>query len=552
MLGCVRHTTLPRLLTISLLLASVITLSSDAAGDAATSPPTPPSVQRGATLTSTSAGLGTMIDSVDLLSATFGYGVASNDPYHPTGWVYLVRTSNAGLSWTLRSALPYLSFHQSGGTIIPSIHFVSSRVGYLESGPATPGAIFVTLNGGITWARLATPGITPTFLTNASSLAVVSYLCTHANDDPNDCPDELSLYRVGATSPWRSVPIPRTSNVPNRDAQLFAAPSPGTFVISEGDPGGGGQHSRLSLSLVSDGGEYWRHLDDPCASFGSDQLVTFGSRNWLLSCFLGEGMSQGIGNLYRTSDGGQSWSRILHGDEEATTITPSGNRHLLFGAVGGATGGVVVSSDGGARWTRADVVNGQGGASESLATIGATGAIDVVVGGQTYRTKDGRTWNALPPLPSGSYRGDPICVPRHVKVTLSGKPAKGFQASSLLIFTNDGAQNCYLTGPPNTQSIGGVAKAALGPPSYMDGYNEPRLVVLKAHGGTANARLWISRTKGWSASTCAAAMATGLAVDFGSPADFAVNFRTPLRVCTGLTGLGIIVDAVQPGLKPHD
>ncbi len=546
-----RHTTLSRLIAIAVLLVSVIALSGDTPGGAATSPPAPPFVQRGATLTSTSAGLGTMIDSVDLLSATFGYGVASNDPYHPTGWVYLVRTSNAGSSWTLQSALPYLSFHQSGGTVIPSVHFVSRRVGYLESGPATPGAIFETLNGGLTWAKLSTPGITPTFLTSDLSLAVVSYLCTHADDDPNDCPDELSLYRDGATSPWRSVTIPRTSNVRNRDAQLFAAPSPSAFVISEGDPGGGGQHSRLSLSLVSDGGESWRHLDDPCASFGSDQLVTFGPRNWLLSCFLGEGMNQGIGNLYRTGDAGHSWTRILHGDEEATTITPSGNRHLLFGAVGGATGGVVVSSDGGARWTRTDI-NGQGGASESLATIGATGAIDVVIGGQTYRTKDGRTWNALPPLPGGAYRGDPICVPQHVKVTLRGKPVKGFQASSRLIFTNDGAQNCYLAGSPNTQSLGGVSHTALGSPGYVDGYNEPRLVVLKAHGGTANARLWISRTKGWSASTCAAATAKGLAIDFGSPADFVVSFRTPLRVCTGLTGLGINVDAVQPGSNPHN
>ena len=457
-----RHTKLLRLLTISLMLVSAA-VTGDVAGDAATPRP-PASAQRGASLTSTSAGLGTMIDSVDMITATYGFGVASNDPYHPTGWIYLVRTSNAGSSWTLQSALPYLSFHQSGGTIVPSIHFVNRRVGYLLAGPAMPGAIYQTLNGGVTWAKLATPGITPTFLTNTSTLAVVSNLCAHPDDDPYACPNELSLYRVGATSPWRSIPIPRTSNVPNRDAQLFAAPSPGSFVISEGEPGGGGQHSRLSLSVVSDGGESWRHLDDPCASFGSDQLLTFGPRNWLLSCFLGEGMSQGIGNLYRTNDGGRSWTRILHGDEEATTITPSGDHHLLFGAVGGATGGVVVSSDGGARWIRTDI-NGQGGASESLATLGPTGAIDVVVGGQTYRTNNGTSWRALPPLPSGPFRGESICQPRRVKVTLSGKPAKGFQGSSLIIFTNDAAQSCYLAGPPVAQPLGGVAQGALGAPA---------------------------------------------------------------------------------------
>ena len=78
------------------------------------------------------------------------------------------------------------------------------------------------------------------------------------------------------------------------------------------------------------------------------------------------------------------------------------------------------------------------------------------------------------------------------------------------------------------------------------------MVVLRAHGGTAHAKLWISRTKGWSARSCAAATATALAIEFGRPADFVVRFREPLRVCTGLTGLGTTIDAVQTGPEPHE
>jgi len=116
---------------------------------------------------------------------------------------------------------------------------------------------------------------------------------------------------------------PRTSNVANRHAQLFAIVSSNTFVMSEGEPGGGGQHSRLSLSESSDAGITWRHLDDPCAGLGSDQLVTYSSQRWLLSCFLGVGMNQGIGALWHTNNGGATWSRVFHGDEEATTLVPA-------------------------------------------------------------------------------------------------------------------------------------------------------------------------------------------------------------------------------------
>jgi len=545
----VRPTRLKRLSLVTLILTSFVVSIGNSPGYAAQFHASP-TVRRGEPLTNTSAGLGTLLDSIDMITRTFGYGLASNDAFHPTSWVYLVRTSNAGSSWALQGALPYLAFHQSGGTVVPIVHFVSRLDGYISSGSATPGALFETSNGGLSWSKITTPGIAPTFIASSSTLAVVSYLCTHPNENTNYCPNELSLYRDGMTSPWRSVLIPRTSNVANRNAQLFASPAPGTFVLSEGDAGGGGQHSRLSLSAVSDWGSIWRHVDDPCASFGSDQLLTFGPRNWLLSCFLGEGMNSGIGNIWRTDNGGVSWSRVLHRHEEATTIVPSGNRRILFGEVGGATGGVTFSTNDGATWSQANI-NGQGGAPESLATIGGASALDDVVGGQIYRTTNGRTWSALPPLPAAPYRGISICTPRHVKVSLSGKPQKGFEESSLIIFTNQGARNCYLAGPPVAQTLDGDTHAAIGPRGYMGAYGQPRLVVLKGHGGKANAKLWISRTKGWSARTCAAASATGIDIDFGTPSDFVAEFRSPVQVCTGLTGLGIIVNTVQPGSEPH-
>src|ERR1035441_6446668 len=93
-----------------------------------------PVVQRGVPLTNTSAGSGTQVDRVDMLTSSFGYGVAANDTFNPTRWVDLVRTSDAGSSWTMQSALPYQSFHQSGGGLVAALNFLSRMVGGVSRG----------------------------------------------------------------------------------------------------------------------------------------------------------------------------------------------------------------------------------------------------------------------------------------------------------------------------------------------------------------------------------------------------------------------------------
>ena len=550
MLGFVRHRRFVKFISLTLIVASFIVASADSPGYGASSQSSPV-VQRGVPLTNTSAGSGTQIDRVDMLTSSFGYGVAANDTFYPTRWVDLVRTSDAGSSWTMQSALPYQSFHQSGGELVPTINFVSRMVGYVSSEGTVPGALFMTINGGITWSKVSTPGVAPTFMATSSALAVVSDICVHPHQDSdfNLCPNVLSLYRVGATTPWRSVRIPRTSNIANRNAQLFAMPSPNSFVISEGDPGGGGEHSRLSLSETSNAGITWRHVDDPCAGLGSDQLVTFNSRAWLLSCFLGIGMNQGIGNLWRTSNGGASWSRVLHGDEEATTLVPSGNQRILFGEVAGATGGIVFSTDGGAKWTRTDI-DGQGGAPESLSTIGPTGAIDVVIGNLMYRTRNGRNWTPLPELPAGTYKGLSICSPRDgVTAVISTKQVKNIPGSSPIIFTNRGTRDCYLDAAPIVRAVNDTSRNPVGPPAQMT-YEQSDFVILKAHGGRANAMLGISPTSEWGPpSRCVPKIATGVTISFGSPGLFVDKLRVPTSVCTRFATVSII--EVLPGMSTH-
>jgi photosystem II stability/assembly factor-like uncharacterized protein len=487
-----------------------------------------------------------------MVTSTLGYGVVANNTFDPTRWIYLVRTTNAGSSWTMQGALPYLSFHQSGSELVPTIDFVNHRDGYVSMEGSVPGALFMTTNGGISWSRVSTLGVTPTFMATSSTLAVVSDMCVHPHQesDFNLCPNELSLYEIGVSTPWRSVRIPRTSNIANRDAQLFAIVSPNTFVVSEGDPGGGGEHSRLSLSESSDAGITWRHLDDPCAGLGSDQLVAFSSDKWLLSCFLGEGMNQGIANLWRTSNGGASWSGVEHSDAEATTLVTSGNQHIIFGEVGGATGGVVYSTDGGAKWIRTNI-DGQGGAPESLSTIGPTGAIDDVLGGLIYRTSNGHSWTALPELPASTYKGLPICTARDdVSTAFQWKALRAAIGPSGIIFTNRGSHTCYLDAAPIVQTVDGTARTPVGPPADMT-YEQSDFVILKAHGGRANTSLLLFSTKSYKPSSiCGAKVATGMTISFGAPSHFFDRFPAPTKVCTTQFSTVQVIE-VLPGLSKH-
>jgi hypothetical protein len=260
-------------------------------------------------------------------------------------------------------------------------------------------------------------------------------------------------------------------------------------------------------------------------------------------------MNQGIGNLWRTDNGGATWAHIQHGDVEATTLVPSNNQRVIFGEVGGASGGVVYSTDGGAKWTHTPI-DGQGGAPESLSTIGPTGAIDDVEGSLMYRSENGRSWTALPELPAGTFKGLSICTANDVTVAFRWKPLKAAIGPSGIIFTNRGSRNCYLDAAPIVQTVDGPTRTPVGPPADMS-YEQSDFVILKAHGGRANTSLLIfSSTSYRPASVCDAKVATGMTISFGSPSHFFGRFRAPTKVCTKYFSTVSVIE-VLPGLSKH-
>jgi len=117
--------------------------------------------------------------------------------------------------------------------------FRQSTRRYVSSEGQVPGAIFTTTNAGTTWSRVLTPGVARVFWPRVNTGSGERHLLSSTPVNRFQLLSQRLVAVPGrATTPWRTVRIPRTSNVANRHAQLFAIVSSNTFVMSEGEPAG--------------------------------------------------------------------------------------------------------------------------------------------------------------------------------------------------------------------------------------------------------------------------------------------------------------------------
>ena len=502
-------------------------------------------VQLGARLTDTTLGTGTQIETVDMLSSSLGFAVAA--PANAgRGRFYLVRTTDLGNSWTVRGVLPLPSFvGPYGAGNEPAIHFVSAKVGYasMQNGP-----LYVTDAGGTTWFKVLIPGIWPTYVISGTTMSVVSDECKSPAPiyGPAKCPSFLSQFRIGTTTPIRTVAIPAAGPAGKwRAATALATVSPSSVVVSEG--GNEGQHS--SLLFTTDAGAKWRLLSDPCQEMMVDQLLTAIPSRWLLYCFMDGGMTQGTSKLWSSSNRGGSWSLVAHASQQgddvgrigdvSNTLYFNNQASTLYGALGGAAGGLEYSTDAGAHWAMTKIATSwYGGAPEYLSTFAATGAVFGVQNGPLYRTTNGTRWTELPPLPAGSYRGLSICTSKSGTQVSRSRTMTGIPGTTLdypVVFTNDGATACYLNGIPNVESVSGLKRLSTGQLAYPEGVTgRGGFVVLKAHGGEASIVFESDADVGNVRSYCAPVTMHGISVRFAPPSAFFIPI--PARpVCTGVS-----------------
>jgi hypothetical protein len=514
-----------------------------------------PAIRIGTPLTTTSLGLSTQIASVDMLSSTVGFAVAANSTVGVRNWLYLVRTKDAGNHWVVMGALPYPSSTNGWPFFPPTLNFVSDAVGYVSSPQG--GSIFVTVNGGSKWSKVTTPGIWPTFAVSGSSVLVASDICKGALPayGPLQCPSVLSLYRVGQTKPASTFSIPAVGVGKWRAAVALAAVWPTTAVVLEG----GTEGSLSSLQETTNAGRTWQTLSDPCEHLMVQQLLTPSANHWLLSCFMGGGMMQGANKLWSSNNAGRSWTLKAYSGEQQyfvgniadtwNTLAISGNGQILFSAVGGAGGGIQTSINGGRHWTGASINLDTGGAPEYLSAFGPTSAIVGVRAGAMWRTLDGTHWAPLL-LVAGEYKGHSICTSvRGVTVTRGRTGVAAGTAYTAVVFTNHGANACYLNGVPAVQPVAGQYRSVVGPAAWSYSTSgRGGFVVLKAHGGKASVSLGVETAANIPAKSCVSKSATGITVRFNPPAHFYISLgRSPVAVCTiqpTTQGWGVV-----PGVK---
>jgi hypothetical protein len=511
------------IVTVFALLAGAVDVSAATKWEA-------PELRAGTALTDTTLGPGTVVGDVDMYSRSLGYAVAA-PIFKGRGWFYLVKTLNLGASWTVQAPLPTPSFKGIyGWGNEPSIDFVTPTIGYLSSFDAP---LWVTNDAGATWRKVKMPGVDPSFAIIANTMSVASTVCSPSQvKQPWTCPSDLTQYRIGRASPYRRLAFPDVGAGKFRNVEMLKALSPRSMVVLQGvrDPG----TLASSFLLTTDGGAFWRRLVNPCKELSINQLLTLAPNRWLLSCFGDGGMNQGTSELWDSYNTGKSWKVVAQASEmgldeghlrDVSNTLGAGSQGFLFATLGGAAGGVEVSTDGGFTWTLSNIEMAIfGGAPEDLSTFGARAAVVSVQSQAQFLTLNGETWRRLAALPAGIYKGLSVCAETEgTKVTL-GRSVSGIPAGatdSPIIFTNEAQHACYLNGVPTVQPVGGVRHQGVGRSSSQEVVSSRGgFVILKAHGGKASAALDIQAARPYPRGYCQPKKMNGVRIRFNSPAVF--------------------------------
>lgn len=494
-------------------------------------------------LTNVSLGTGTQIDSVDFFSQFLGYGIASNSyegsSKHVTEPFYLVSTTDQGTRWRLGPRVPLPPNSGAGPYRVPLVDFIAPSIGYVGEQEGVGGDIQVTTDAGAHWAKLRAPGVDEAFAVSGATAAVVTSLCHNAEE--SNCSAQLSLFQEGSVTPYESHRLPLL--VSAGLSQLYPALTaigPTTYVFVDGQT-----YGRPSTILeTTNGGVTWRRIPDPCGKIQINQLLAESSSRWLLACWQDEGMSQGPGGLWRTSNSGVNWSSIrdtVHAGPgltnvgvDSSVLSYNNDYRIIYGTVYSPAGGLEYSVDGGRRWTfEPDPDMNDGGAAESLATFGSSGAVLDELHGELFRTLNGTSWTALPGLPPGRFRGNPVCKAGAVSVSESNRVRDLGGWKESLDFTNKSDHACYLYGAPELERVVGPTRRKVGWPSqYLGSYGTAaKYVILSALGGVATVKLQFLSPGKTPSSGCDKTAVKGVTATFGPGSVFYIAMPKAVTLC---------------------
>ena len=357
-----------------------------------------------------------------MLSRASGLAIAGAPGDRPA---YLVASSNGGSTWRVRSELPFTL--GTDAFVLPTLDFLTAKLGYVESGVATnldAQSTYVTVDGGRNWAPLQLgAGMHPaSFDVNVTTQStsqvfqaaggVLTLVALHVKGTCAEggvvCPSYLEQFRLGAATPFSTHLIPPlgSGSGPPLSDRLIAAVGARTAVVAEGDLEGA-----FPVLVTHDAGRHWTQWRTPCASHElSTQELHLYANEWIADCWQDQGMNQGTIVVTMSLNHGRTWHPLASGSQGGgqqgsvpevgvisnvdQTLWKSNNGRFLW-AWDSNRGWLSESSDGGRRWTLlGPVQNGNGAPVADLSPIGASGAILIVLGA-ALETTDGVHWHRV-------------------------------------------------------------------------------------------------------------------------------------------------------------
>jgi len=400
----------------------------------------------GAPATVEALGAGSAIWSIDMVSPRVGYAVAGVPSQ--THDAYLVATTNGGTSWIVRSVLPYGV--STGSYTQPTLAFANASIGYTEAGNGVGVGsnphVYVTSDAGASWHPLAFFGYPPKFASPTllgvgpnqgfqlvgGVLSLVALQCTSTElaDAANFCPSTLYRFRLGETGPFATKTIPYVQDTATRilhqhlSDRILAAVSASTVIVAEGGGSGDGESAAPSV-ITTNGGATWTRWRNPCdqLSFSpyayglpAQSLQVSAKGTWLLTCYMGSGMQQGLMYLALSRNHGATWSVVSKASQTGSSVGSLGDFDNFIwtsndGRVMWAWSPVVMamtfSTDAGRSWhyPAPDALGGSGRClgcgppGVVISAVGPKGAVLVGANGMAYRTQDGASWRSVRLLP---------------------------------------------------------------------------------------------------------------------------------------------------------
>lgn len=209
----------------------------------------------------------------------------------------------------------------------PNIVWIAQSLALNLGGGLQPGGIFESRDGGVTWALHALGNTDALVRVNASTFVAVQY-------------GQLTRSTDGGGH-WGLA-----SNIHSREIALAVTPLDPSVVYAAASDG-----STTQFYVSHDAGETWQAMTPvglPADAFPFGYLVVSPSDSRTLY--------RGVGDLYRSGDGGAHWTDLSNDFDAANHFTPEratmhADQHALaFGSDGAAwignDGGLYVSRDG--------------------------------------------------------------------------------------------------------------------------------------------------------------------------------------------------------------